>query len=310
MESVATWAKPGVDRVLRRPSAARIAAGLGGLRSRGLALLWHRVGPVGPTADEAVPTVATGEFAAQLEVLSELGDVVPLRELERRHRGPRPRFALTFDDDDAGHVDHTLPLLRERGLPATFFLSGRWPDQGPYWWGVLETRILAEGLAAVASSYGLPGHVDAPRIAQHLTGGRYAAELAAAAGDHGPPPMRLEQARQLVAAGMEVGFHTRHHPSLPTLDDIALHAALRAGRAQLADGLGVPIIRFAYPHGHVDGRVAVATAAAGYRSAWTTRKRAVTAAEDPMRYGRWDLGHLGIDAFRAALLRGLVRPAA
>jgi peptidoglycan/xylan/chitin deacetylase (PgdA/CDA1 family) len=308
MQPAVTWARPVVDRVLRRPAAVRAATRLAGWRGRGLALLWHRVGPFGARPDEAVRTLATDSFAAQLDLLATLGDVVPLSELERHRRSSRPRFALTFDDDDAGHVRHTLPLLRRRGLPATFFLSGRWfAGAGPYWWELLEARIRDEGAPAVATSYGLPADADAPRIAAELTGTPAAEALAEAAAASPAPPMSRAAAVELVEAGMEIGFHTRHHPSLPTLQGGELRVALTVGRAELAADLGVAIERFAYPHGHVDAAVAAATAAAGYRSAWTTDKRAVVRGHDPHRLGRWDVGHLGPAPFRAALLRGLLR---
>jgi peptidoglycan/xylan/chitin deacetylase (PgdA/CDA1 family) len=309
MRPAVTWARPVADRALRRPVAARAAARLGAWRGRGLALLWHRVGPTGPRPHEAVPTLAVDRFAAQLDLLVTLGDVVPLAELERPGRSGRPRFALTFDDDDAGHVRHTLPLLRARGLPATFFLSGRWlTGDGPYWWEVLEARIRVEGAPEVASSYGLPADADAPRIAAALTGTPAAAALAELGAAESPPPMGRADARQLVDAGMEVGFHTRHHPSLPSLHGAGLREALTAGRDELSEDLGVAVERFAYPHGHVDDAVAVASAAAGYRTSWTTDKRAVVRGHDPHRLGRWDLGHLSTDAFRTSLLRGLARP--
>jgi peptidoglycan/xylan/chitin deacetylase (PgdA/CDA1 family) len=310
MQPAVTWARPVVDRALRRPAAVRAAARLGAWRGRGLALLWHRVGPGGPQPGEVVRTVATADVATQLDLLVAHGDVVPLAELERPRRASRPRFALTFDDDDAGHVHHTLPLLIDRGLPATFFLSGRWlTGDGPYWWEVLESRIRTDGVPAVAAAYGLPADADAPRIAAELTGTPEVDALIEVAVASSPSPMSRADALQLVDAGMEIGFHTRHHPSLPTLRGTHLREALTAGRDGLAADLGVAVDRFAYPHGHVDATVAVETSAAGYRSAWTTAKHVVVRGNDPHQLGRWDLGHLDADAFRAALLRGLVRPA-
>jgi peptidoglycan/xylan/chitin deacetylase (PgdA/CDA1 family) len=199
--------------------------------------------------------------------------------------------------------------LVERGLSATFFLSGRWRDGfGPYWWELLEDRLRERGVAEVAASYGLPPGSDAPAIARALTGTSLTDEFATVGGDREHVGMTLEDARSLVAAGMEVGFHTLHHPSLPTLDDEGLDAAVSIGRHTLADELGTPVQRFAYPHGHVDGRIAETVRSHGYRSAWTTRKRLVSRGEDPMLQGRWDLGHRPADGFRAALLRGLARP--
>jgi peptidoglycan/xylan/chitin deacetylase (PgdA/CDA1 family) len=298
------------DRLLSVPPAGRMAGVLGAARGRGIALLWHRIRPEGPRPHEAVRSVSCEDFARQLDILLQLGDIVPLRDLERPRRAGRPRFALTFDDDDAGHVEHTLPLLRDRGLVASFFLSGRWRDGlGPYWWEHLEARVRDEGLGRVATSLGVPPETDVARLAAVLTATPQTTDVCSDGSTPGPSPMSLPEARTLVAAGMEIGFHTVHHPSLPTLRAGALRAAVFDGRDELAAELGTSVMRFAYPHGHVDERVAAAVRAAGYRSAWTTSKRVIDGGADLMRMGRWDLGHLGIDAFRAAILRGLVRPA-
>jgi peptidoglycan/xylan/chitin deacetylase (PgdA/CDA1 family) len=309
MRSLRGRLRPAADVALRRSAVRGVALRIAAARGRGLALLWHRVRPAGPRDDEAVRAVATAALATQLDLLLEIGEVVPLAALEEAERSARPRFALTFDDDDAGHLEHTLPLLRERVLPATFFLSGRWQgDDGPYWWEVLEARVRDEGVAVVASSYGLPPDTTVERIAVALTGTRSAVELAAASRGAGSPPMSREQARALVEAGMEIGYHTRHHPSLPTLADDDLRDAVGEGRARLAAELETPVTTFAYPHGHVDDRVAAAVSAGGYRSAWTTSKRVAARGEDPMRLGRWDLGHRDLDTFRAAVLLGVARP--
>jgi peptidoglycan/xylan/chitin deacetylase (PgdA/CDA1 family) len=274
-----------------------------------MALLWHRVRPEGPYAHEAVRAAASDTFAAQLDALVEIGEVVPLSDLEKPRRAARARFALTFDDDDAGHVDYTLPILQERQLTATFYLSGRWREaRGPYWWELLERRVRDHGFDAVAAAHGRPEAIDVPSLAALLTGTDQARQLAAAAPTAGPAPMSVAQAEALVAAGMEIGFHTVEHPSLPALSDRELAAAVLEGRDELADELGTAITRFAYPHGHVDDRVSNVVRAGDYRSAWTTSKRTVMRGEDPMRLGRWDLSRLDATAFRLALVRGLARP--
>lgn len=301
--------RAGVDRLLAGHRSGRVAARWGALRGRAVALLWHRIRPEGPYAHEAVRAVASDTFAAQLDVLGEIGDVVPLSDLEESRRSARPRFALTFDDDDVGHVEYTLPILQERQLTATFFLSGRWREaRGPYWWELLERRVRDDGLAVVAAAYGRPEASDVPSLAAALTGTDEARQLAATTGTVGPESMSGPQARVLAAAGMEIGFHTLDHPSLPTLPDQELMAAVSDGRDELADELRTTITRFAYPHGHVDDRVSDAVRTGDYRSAWTTSKRMVAGGEDRMRLGRWDLSRLDAAAFRLALVRGLARP--
>jgi peptidoglycan/xylan/chitin deacetylase (PgdA/CDA1 family) len=298
-----------VDRFLTAGPGRRAAALAGGVRGRGIALLWHRVDPAGASADQVVRATATTTFAEQLEVLADLGDIVPLRDLETLHRGTRPRFALTFDDDDPGHRRHTLPLLLAHDVPATFFLSGRWRDRwGPYWWELLEAAVRRDGPAAVARRFGLPADLDPPGIAQAITGSPTASRLATETRGTDLPAMTRADARDLVTAGMEVGFHTLHHPSLPALPAEELATMVAAGREELAADLGTRVERFAYPHGRADERAVAAVRATDYRSAWTTAKRVVVPAEDRMLLGRWDLARHGPDSLRRAVLRGLLRP--
>jgi peptidoglycan/xylan/chitin deacetylase (PgdA/CDA1 family) len=297
------------DRFLTARAGGRAARLAGALRGRGIALLWHRVHPAGASPDQVVRATASTTFAEQLEVLADLGDIVSLRDLETPHRGTRPRFALTFDDDDPGHRRHTLPVLLAHDVPATFFLSGRWSHRwGPYWWELVEAAVRRDGPVAVALRFGLSADLDPPGIAQAITGSPTACRLAAEARSTDLPGMPRADARELVAAGMEIGFHTLHHPSLPSLPVEERATAVAAGRDELAADLGTPVERFAYPHGHADGCAVAAVRVTGYRSAWTTAKRVVVAAEDRMLLGRWDLSRHGPDPFRRALLRGLLRP--
>lgn len=301
-------ARSTIERILRNRAAERLACLSAAGRGRGIALLWHRIGPQGPRPTECVRTVSTAALAEQLDILLQLGDVVPLAELESDRRQRRPRFALTFDDDDPGHALCTLPVLAARNLPATFFLSGRWHQgQGPYWWEVLEARIRSEGPENVAEEYGLPRSTGAEEIARRLTATPHAAELARSAAETPLDVMRAHHAEALVAAGMEIGFHTLDHPSLPNIDPVSVKSAVSEGRDQLSESLGTPIVRFAYPHGHTNRSVTEVIRAEGYASAWTTTKRTVTGRDDHMERGRWDLGHASPDVFRATIVRGLVR---
>lgn len=251
-------------------------------------MLWHRVGPK-RYRDEVVPSVPVERFAEQLEAFCDVADIVSLEELENDTTdSTRPKIALTFDDDDDGHARFALPLLQARGLPATFFLSGRWiHGLGPYWWEVLEDQANRDGLTTVAARYGQPNQ-PLRHVAAQLEGTQAAAALAEQA--QSTPPMSREQAAELVAAGMEIGFHTVHHPVLPLLDDAQLSEALSLGAAQLANDLGTLVTRVAYPHGRGDQRVAAAAAAVGWRSGWSMAKQSTGAGDHPHLRGRWEPG--------------------
>ena len=300
--------KTGADAVLSLGPAQRLALRGAGRLGRDLVFLWHRVRPEGGTPNEVVPSVSVATFKAQLDELRQLGRIVPLAALQAPSADPAPRFALTFDDDDEGHSRWTLPALQQRGLSATFFLSGRWlHDDGPYWWEHLEQEIRDAGPGVVARRHRLPDDLTAAGIAQRLTGTRAAWELREGSIRRGRPPMTEGSARRLVEAGMEIGFHTRHHDVLPLLKGPALTEALTDGRRQLEDALGVCTQQFAYPHGRADARVAAATAAAGFQQAWTTTKVRARRDDPPMLRGRWDLATLSVDDLRRRVLRALVR---
>lgn len=60
--------------------------------------------------------------------------------------------------------------------------------------------------------------------------------------------------RQLSAAGVAFGSHTRTHVDLTTLDDSELDAELSASRRALEDNLGKPAPHFAPPYGRSNAR--------------------------------------------------------
>ncbi|MCK6554750.1 polysaccharide deacetylase family protein [Candidatus Binatia bacterium] len=97
------------------------------------------------------------------------------------------------------------------------------------------------------------------------------------ANDWAPPPPRLPsapimsvaQARELIAAGMEVGAHTRTHADLRRLAGDDLEAEVAGCKADLEAAVGAHVDSFAYPFGFRSA-VAVAAARRTFRSACTT----------------------------------------
>lgn len=84
--------------------------------------------------------------------------------------------------------------------------------------------------------------------------------------------LSLEQARQLSAAGVTLGSHTRTHPRLPEIADAPqIVAEVSGSKSALEEHLGHPIEHFAYPFGQFDERARAAVRAAGYRTACSTR---------------------------------------
>ena len=157
-----------------------MAGGVSGPETRGRAviLMYHRLSqtPFEPAeGDYVVPAEA---FARQMDLLATGGGrVVSLRDLQG---GPCPErsVALTFDDGCDTDVSAALPILRERGFTAAFFVNPARLGRDGY----LSWRQLAELAAAgmVVGSHGLDHRLldglGADELREQLAGSRHALE--------------------------------------------------------------------------------------------------------------------------------------
>jgi peptidoglycan/xylan/chitin deacetylase (PgdA/CDA1 family) len=310
-----------VPGAIKRPLRAFVAA-LARNRVRwsgrrvGAALVYHRVSPTDHNSSEILTTHHRDVFEAQLRHVRSHYEVVPASELTdavaRRRRGGRIPVAITFDDDLHSHAELAAPILRGLDLPATFFLCGRSLERPfRFWWEHLEAAA-ERGMAPadVASAPGWPAEEAAPRTLwdaaqtiQALDRSRREQVDEWLRERAGPDPesagMRTAEVRTLVEAGMEIGFHTLHHPFLPNLDGAQLASALSDGRARLEELTGSELATFAYPHGGWNERTVAAAREAGLRFAFTLDREPVTPASDPLRLGRMesvsDGGRFGLE---------------
>lgn len=106
--------------------------------------------------------------------------------------------------------------------------------------------------------------------------------------------------RRLIAAGWEIGAHTRTHPDLTVVSDAQLRDEVVTARREIQDRFGVPANFFCYPAGRYDGRVVAAVAEAGHLAATTVRPGFAKASSNPYALARVQVsGGLGA--------RGLLR---
>ncbi|MFK7768530.1 MAG: polysaccharide deacetylase family protein [Mariniblastus sp.] len=71
-------------------------------------------------------TMTCGMFEQQIDWLQENFDIVDLEESQRRIRSgfnERPTLSITFDDGYAENCDFALPMLIERRIPVTYFVT-------------------------------------------------------------------------------------------------------------------------------------------------------------------------------------------
>lgn len=231
-------------------------------------LIYHRV--VAEPDPLAPYEVCAGEFDWQLAILNRWFAVLPLREAVARLRGgtlPLRAACVTFDDGYADNFTVALPMLRRRGVPATFFVATSFLDGGRMWNdSVIETVRAARSDTLDARSIGLD------RLAiSTIELRRQAIERVLAALKYLPLEerqrrvdvlvgetsgalssdlmMTTEQVRGLHANGMEIGAHTVTHPILASLDPKRAGSEIRDGKHRLEEITGSPVRLFAYPNG-------------------------------------------------------------
>jgi peptidoglycan/xylan/chitin deacetylase (PgdA/CDA1 family) len=90
-----------------------------------------------PPAGERVLHLEMARFDQQLEVLTEMAQVVPLAQIlsaPASPEDPRPRVAITWDDAYHGAVTMGLDAVVKRRLAATVFVSPGLLGGHAFWW--------------------------------------------------------------------------------------------------------------------------------------------------------------------------------
>lgn len=243
-----------------------------GRRARLSILIYHRVLP---EPDPMRPGEPDAErFAWQMEWVGSLFRVLPLGEaVERLRNGTLPARAacITFDDGYADNHQIALPILRRRGLPATFFIATGFLDGGRMFNDTViellrqvpagDLDLTAEGLgyhqiasiedrlAAVRTILGEIKYATLDERGQWLDrlGERLPGEL--------PNDLMMQpgQVADLCRQGMEVGAHTVNHPILSRESEAHVRTEIVNSRDELARMTGAPIALFAFPNGRLGG---------------------------------------------------------
>ena len=284
-----------------------------------IVLLYHRVLPgVGRDANQLA--MSTENFARHLAWLT--ANAHPLRLSEflagLRHStigqltldGPKPRVLVTFDDGYADNFHHALPLLVEHGLSAVVFpVAAMIGTDRPFWWDALD-QIIFDGWPA-AGAWELPDGALVPAypdrgatyrifhgLLKPLADDSRQAVLASLAEQAGVTPrasddsrsMTWPQLRAWLAAGMQVGGHTRTHAELAGLTAEELRDEIAGCKTELERKLGTPVDTFAYPYGSkndFDAPVEQCVREAGFRCALANRPGQVRWARDRFALPRY-----------------------
>jgi peptidoglycan/xylan/chitin deacetylase (PgdA/CDA1 family) len=267
-------------------------------------LRYHSVSEEGSYRSPTI-AVSPAEFERQMAYLAKHYNVLPLGDLISStlcDNMPRNGVAITFDDGYLDNVEFALPILLRYHLPATFFVtSDAVLGHGAFWVGWLHQNIVTtpvsllqpivesivgspvRALTADAAFAAIAHRIDAASGAERRLLFETLERLFPNAPKLGEPSrfmMTPRDLRRLRDAGMGIGAHTATHRVLAGAPEAEAVDEVVRSKHDLEDVLGEPVVHFAYPNGHVDENVdadaARIVAAAGFRSASTSRRGVVT----------------------------------
>lgn len=282
--------------------------------SRLSVLIFHRILA---KSDPLLPhEITVQDFRKEMAILSRHFSVLPLNEgIARLRNGTLPPFALclTFDDGYRDNYTGALPVLREFGLKATFFVASGFLENGLMWNdALLEVVRRWPGEYIDLSDWGvvrLPMQtIEDRRRSWNLLfkwmrriGVRGRSEMLERLMQGFPSVVRndlmltKEQVQQLHSEGMEIGCHTRSHPILSRISEDEACNEILGSRRELEELIQAPVRYFAYPNG-VPGedygtRDVRLVEKCGFDAAFTTAWGAATQDADRFqlpRFTPWD----------------------
>jgi peptidoglycan/xylan/chitin deacetylase (PgdA/CDA1 family) len=271
-------------------------------------LTYHRIAERGtdPFYDPVI-SAAPQTFRAQLEWLRKRMRILTLLELDERVRlGPpwkEPAAFVTFDDGYRDNFDEAVPILRELGVPATFFIPTEFLESPKLPWWDHVAYVIKQTARRQLRLKRSPGDLDSP-LAVELDGNSRDSAIAAvirAILDErvADLPWFLEHLATEAEVNVEteslgrdlfmgwaevrhltdsdgrltVGSHAHSHQNLSKLDPESQARELGLSKQILGERLGREIAAIAYPFGWPGTYThATKTAAqeAGYRLAFAS----------------------------------------
>jgi peptidoglycan/xylan/chitin deacetylase (PgdA/CDA1 family) len=293
-----------------------------------LAILMYHAIVAEPLPVEDWCFLDAASFRHQLDYLARHFDVLPLcTAVDRLRDGAirRPTAVITFDDGYQNNHDVAFPLLRERGLPATIFLTtGLVGTDDTVWYCRLNQALAATRQSTLewrGERFGLcdpSARAEASRALQarlkEHPQARLLAELREIVRALGEDPARpvLEDtphrmlshdaiARMQLSGLVEFGAHTSSHAILAPLTPQEREREIDASVAAVEALTGRPCRSFSYPNGRAqdyDEPAMDALRRCQVRAAVTTEAGPNDARTPPLELRRYGVGpDLGPSAF-------------
>jgi peptidoglycan/xylan/chitin deacetylase (PgdA/CDA1 family) len=278
-------------------------------RDATVVLTYHRIlEKWEPALDYSQPgmVVTVPTFERQLAFLERHFDIVPLGHLldgGTVHRpARRPRCVITFDDGWRDNYDLAFPILRQRDIPATVFLTTDFIGTERVFWHTELIYLLLQGelpeflrdepaLAAYpepvrdclrrwAAPTGVSHADDVDALVETVKAHCSEDEIqglidtltrATRLGRPLFPGRRFfldwDQVGEMAANGFEIGSHGRSHRILTRVSSQEAKQELVQSKAEIERRVGREVTHFAFPNEDANADLAGWAARAGYRTA-------------------------------------------
>ena len=182
-------------------------------------------------------------FREDLDFLLKYFTPISLEELYQG-RIPRNAFHLSFDDGLRQCFELAAPVLKEKGVPATFFVNPAFVDNSD-----LFHRYKAALLNKTFEQAGVKTKLETT-YADLLSLDQIAEDIGVDWKEYlekEQPYMTLEQLRKLDVEGFTIGAHSWDHPEFWLLDDMQQLEEIRESMEWLEANFSPPVKAFAFP---------------------------------------------------------------
>lgn len=258
-----------------------------------IVLMYHRVNT---SIDSLGLTVSPDLFTSQMDHLESKYRVVSLDDaLSLLSAGELKETlcVITFDDGYRDNYEVAYPVLKERGLPATIFITCDAIDQGVFGWQPFDQAILAtEESSLDLGAFNLGCHSIKTRaqredvvcllhrrlkqqpdgtkhlVIQHVVS-HYSNQDC-----HERTMMNWLEVKELSDSGLiTIGAHTISHPILSRVDNAQARHEIMQSKQMIEQKIGKNVDYFAYPNGQpadITPDVITLVKQSGYAAGFTT----------------------------------------
>ncbi len=270
-------------------------------RGRACVICYHRILPDDEFEADKSPNynliMPTSKFAEQIEFLSENHEVVSMDglvdylESEPDRDANKFVVAVTFDDGYKDNLTHALPILEQYNIPATIYITTRFPEGDTWmWWNeiwdyldnndVLEVNDVPEGLTISTLRQKIKcfnklfdwilnlSYEKQKKYVETIT-------KSVARKQYSNLCLNWEEIKILDQHPLvTIGAHTNSHPNLKKLTEQEAFAEMSHSKNLLEEKLKHSVEHFAYPfgtHNEADVREFELASRCGFRTAVTTR---------------------------------------